>query len=94
MFESFDENKSGIIEEGELVRAFTQMGYRLSLTFVHNLIAKYDCRSRQMTLDKFIVCCVQLKRLTDSFRVRDREMNGVATMQYEDFVGMAMGVHK
>ena len=30
----------------------------------------------------------------DSFRNRDREMRGQATLQYEDFIGLAMGAHK
>ena len=44
--------------------AFTQMGYRFSPTFVQNLLAKYDPRTRKLTLDNFIVACVQIKRLT------------------------------
>ena len=76
------------------VAAFQQMGYRFSPTFVQNLLAKYDPRTRRLTLDNFIVACVQIKRLTDSFRTRDREMRGAATMQYEDFIGLAMGAHK
>ena len=93
------------------------MGYRFTPTFVQNILLKYDPRTRRLTLDNFIVCCVQIKRLTgisnlqrnlrkqslkppsfqnvsDSFRVRDREMRGTATMQYEDFIGLAMGAHK
>ncbi len=91
------------------------MGYRFTPTFVQNLLAKYDPRTRKLTLDNFIVSCVQIKRLTgkktylrthvheifpsfaclqDSFRNRDREMRGSATLQYEDFIGLAMGAHK
>ncbi len=70
------------------------MGYRFSPTFVQNLLAKYDPRTRRLTLDNFIVSCVQIKRLTDSFRTRDTQMRGSATMQYEDFIGLAMGAHK
>ncbi len=35
------------------------MGYRFSPTFVNNLLAKYDPRGRRLTLDNFIVSCVQ-----------------------------------
>jgi len=94
VFESYDQDRSGKIEEAELTRALQQMGYRFSPTFVQNILAKYDSKTRRMTLDNFIVCCVQIKRLTDSFRVRDREMKGAATLQYEDFIGLAMGAHK
>jgi hypothetical protein len=60
---------------------------------LQNLLAKYDQRTRRMTLDNFIVASVQIKRLTDSFRSRDREMRGQATLGYEDFIGLAMGAH-
>jgi len=94
VFESYDTDRSGRIEEAELTRAFQQMGYRFTPTFVQNILTKYDAKTKRMGLDNFIVCCVQIKRLTDSFRVRDREMKGAATMQYEDFIGLAMGAHK
>jgi len=93
-FEGIDRDRSGYIEFNELTQAFQQMGYRFTPTFVQNLLAKYDCRTRRLTLDNFIVACVQIKRLTDGFRSRDRAMQGQATMQYEDFIGLAMGVHQ
>lgn len=93
-FQAIDKDRSGKIDEAELTQAFQQMGYRFSPTFVQNLLAKFDPKTRKLTLDNYIVCCVQIKRLTESFRNRDREMRGVATLQYEDFVGLAMGTHK
>jgi len=93
-FEGIDRDRSGYIEFNELTQAFQQMGYRFTPTFVQNLLAKYDARTRKLTLDNFIVACVQIKRLTDGFRSRDRAMQGQATLQYEDFIGLAMGVHQ
>jgi len=93
MFEAIDKDRSGFIEEGEFSQALTQMGYRFSPTFVQNLLLKYDQKTRKMTLDNFIVASVQIKRLTDSFRSRDREMRGTANLAYEDFMGLAMGAH-
>ena len=69
------------------------MGYRFSPTFVQNLLGKYDARTRRLTLDNFIVASVQIQRLTSSFKTRDREMRGQATMAYEDFIGIALGAH-
>ena len=68
--------------------------FRFSPQFVTNLLSKYSPRQKRLTLDKFIVMSVQIKRLTDSFRTRDTAMNGTATLQYEDFVGLALGSHK
>merc|ERR1711963_905967 len=93
-FESIDKDRSGFIESAELNQAFAQMGYRFSPTFTQNLLNKYDPKTKRLTLDNFIVSCVQIKRLTDSFRTRDQEMKGTATLHYEDFIGLALGAHK
>jgi len=94
MFEGFDKDKTGSIDQGEFNQALQQMGYRFTPNFVQNLLAKFDPRSRKLTLDNFITVSVQIKRLTDSFRARDTEMQGRATIAYEDFVGLAIGAHK
>jgi len=93
-FESFDKDRAGTIDQNEFGQALQQAGYRFTPTFVQNILAKFDPRTRKLTLDNFIVVNVQVKRLTDSFRTRDREMRGQATMAYEDFIGLAMGAHK
>merc|ERR1712141_411760 len=93
VFQGFDKDRSGSIEVYELSQAFQQMGYRFTPKFVQNVLGKYGGRTRRLTLDNFIVACVQIKRLTDGFRMRDRTMQGQAMLQYEDFVGLAMGVH-
>jgi len=94
MFEGLDKDKSGLIDNNEYTQALSQMGYRFSPTFVNNVLVKYSPRDRKMTLDNFIVSSVQIKRLTESFRARDTQMMGQATLHYEDFVGLAMGAHK
>jgi len=94
MFEGYDRDRSGQIDQGEFTQALQQMGYRFSPQFVQNLLAKFNPRERKLTLDNFIIVSVQVKRLTDSFRTRDTQMQGSATMQYEDFIGLAMGAHK
>jgi len=94
LFEGIDRDRSGYIENAELTQAFNQMGYRFTPTFIQNVLAKYDARTRRLTLDNFIVVCVNIKRLTDSFRTRDRDMRGQAVLQYEDFIGLALGAHK
>ena len=37
---------------------------------------------------------ISYKKFSDGFRSRDRQMQGTATIQYEDFIGLAMGVHQ
>merc|ERR1711970_368002 len=93
-FTGFERDRSGSIDEGELNQAMTQLGYRFSPAFISGLAAKADPRSRRINLDRFITTMVQLKKLTDSFRRRDREGRGMATLAYEDFLGIAIGSHQ
>jgi len=92
-FQGFDTDRSGSIEKAELTKAFQQMGYQFSPVFVERLLTKYDMRTKKLSLDHFIVINIQIKRLSDGFRTRDAMRNGQATLQYEDFIGLAMGVH-
>merc|ERR1711872_347190 len=94
IFQGFDRDMSGSIDVNEFSQALQQLGYRFSQTFIQNILTKYDPRNRRLTLDNFIVVCFSLKRLTDSFKRRDREMRGQALIGYEDFVGLALGAHQ
>jgi len=93
MFESFDTDRTTFLSEGQLTEAFNQMGYRLSQQFLQSLATKYGSPpgSRGLSLDNFVIMTTQVQRLTDSFRSRDTEMKGQATLMYEDFLGIATG---
>merc|ERR1712128_379731 len=78
IFQGFDKDRSGSIDLNEFSQALQQMGYRFSQTFSQNILTKYDPRTQRLTLDNFMVVCFSLKRLTDSFKRRDREMRGQA----------------
>lgn len=67
------------------------MGFRFSPEFIKLLIAKSDLQNhRQMSVDQFIVVCVQIQRFTEAFRARDTEMKGVITIAFEEFLGVAL----
>jgi len=93
-FQRFDKDESGYIEYNELMLALQHMGYRFSPTFVQNLLSKYDSGDEKLTLDQFILVCVRIQSLTDGFRLRDHAKQGAVVLQYEDFIGLALGVHK
>lgn len=91
VFRSFDHDNSGSIQENELSAALTRMGYRLSPEFISFLIKKSDPKGHSsITVDQFIVLCVQIQRFTDAFRVRDTEQAGVINIGFEDFLGVAL----
>lgn len=91
VFRGFDHDNSGSIQESELSAALTQMGYRLSPDFVSFLIKKSDPTGHScITVDQFIVLCVQIQRFTDAFRERDSNRAGEITIAFEDFLAVAL----
>ena len=90
VFKAYDRDQSGSIEEPELMQALTQMGFRFSQQFVGFLISNNDPARRQISVDQFIVLCVQIQRFTDAFRQRDTQQQGVITIGFEDFLSMAL----
>ena len=91
VFRGFDHDNSGSIQENELNAALTQMGYRLSPEFISFLIKKSDpVGHSSITIDQFIVLCVQIQKFTDAFRQRDTELTGQITIGFEDFLGVTL----
>ncbi|XP_055379714.1 peflin [Condylostylus longicornis] len=92
VFKTYDRDQSGHIEEQELSQAFAQMGFRFSPEFITFLIRKSDLQNhKQISVDQFIVLCVQIQRFTEAFRVRDTQQNGTITIGFEDFLSVAIG---
>ncbi|XP_058835844.1 peflin [Topomyia yanbarensis] len=90
-FKTYDRDASGHIEEGELAQALSQMGFRFSPQFIQFLIAKNDpVQRKEISVDQFIVTCVQIQRFTEAFRARDSEQKGVITIGFEDFLNIAL----
>lgn len=89
VYRRFDKDNSGTISEHELMSALQQMGFNLTPQFVGFLVSKFAPRTRQVTLDNFIVANVQIQRLTNAFRKHDTQMKGVITINYEDFMSLA-----
>jgi len=94
LFQRYDKDRSGSIEKEDLGHLFQDMGYRFSPMFVEKLINKYAQKTKRLNLDNFIVISVQVRQLTDGFRTRDRERQARATFQFEEFIGLAMGIFK
>ncbi|EDS43671.1 sorcin [Culex quinquefasciatus] len=91
LFKTYDRDASGHIEEAELSQALTQMGFRFSPQFIQFLIAKNDpVQRKEISVDQFIVTCVQIQRFTEAFRARDTEQKGVITIGFEDFLNLCL----
>jgi len=91
VFRGFDHDQSGSIQESELFAALTQMGYRFTPEFIKFLIQKSDFNhTDSITVDQFIVLCVQIQRFTDAFRSKDADQTGTITISFEDFLSIAL----
>ena len=88
-FVTFDRDRSGNIDPGEMNQALIAFGYRLSPQAFNVLMGRYSVNG-QVAFDDFIACCIKLRTLTDQFRARDVARNGTATFQYDDFIQVAM----
>uniref|UniRef100_A0A1B0FDW8 EF-hand domain-containing protein n=1 Tax=Glossina morsitans morsitans TaxID=37546 RepID=A0A1B0FDW8_GLOMM len=76
----------------KLMITFIQMGFRFSPEFIQFLVKKNDPQNRkEVSVDQFIVVCVQIQRFTEAFRQRDTQQNGVITIGFEDFLTVALG---
>ena len=71
---------------------FTQLGFRFTPEFINFLVKKCDPQqNKEISVDQFIVLCVQIQRFTEAFRQRDTQQNGTITINFEDFLTVAIG---
>merc|ERR1711862_667076 len=80
VFQGFDRDRSGAIESAEFSQALNQLGFNLSPNLINNILSQHNPKTRCLSLDNFILVVTQIKRLTDSFKARDRELRGPAMM--------------
>ncbi|CAG9861718.1 unnamed protein product [Phyllotreta striolata] len=91
VFKNYDRNGSGSIEEMELAQALQQMGFRFSNDFVKFLINRSDFKTHsKISVDQFIVICVQIQKFTEAFKARDTHFRGSITVGFEEFIKIAI----
>lgn len=79
------------MSKGFSVLAFEQMGFRFTPAFTKFLIERSDLKyHKNMSIDQFIVTCVQIQRFTEAFRNKDTERTGMITIGFEEYLGIAL----
>lgn len=95
LFVAADVNRLGDISFGEFQRIIEQIGYKLNVDLVLHLFQKFankeilDTSSAMVSklkFDAFIELLVYLRKLTDIFKQYDKDLSGVATINYLDFL--------
>lgn len=89
-FNMYDADRSGFLNENELDSALKHMDIYFTPDFIRFLIKKTDSTAKRMSLDQFIVTCIQIQRYTEEFRSRDENYRGEISMKYEDFLEMIL----
>ena len=91
VFDRYDKDRSGNIDLNELYTAYNEMGFRVSMSFCQLVVSRFDRQAKKcLKFDDFIQTCVMLRSLTDNFKARDTNLNGVIQVSYEDFMTMAI----
>lgn len=91
VFDRYDRDRSGNIDINELLTAYNEMGFRVSMAFCQLVVSRFDrLAKKSLKFDDFIQTCVMLRSLTDAFKTRDTNLNGIITVSYEDFMSMAI----
>lgn len=94
LFVAADLNNSGDISFGEFQRILEQIGYKLNVDLVLHLFQKFSNKEvgiegtsvGKLKFDAFIELLVYLRKLTDIFKQYDKDLSGVATINYLDFL--------
>lgn len=91
VFDRYDRDRSGNIDVNELYTAYNEMGFRVTQAFCQLVVTRFDrLAKKSLKFDDFIQSCVMLRSLTDAFKTRDTNLNGIIQVSYEDFMTMAI----
>ncbi|KAM8811460.1 sorcin [Eudromia elegans] len=90
-FMTFDSDRSGTVDRQELEKALTSMGFRLSPLTVTAIVKRYSSHGK-IVFDDYMACCVKLRALTESFKMRDAAQQGFVNFQYDDFIRCVMSI--
>lgn len=95
LFIQADTNNSGDISFGEFQKILEQIGYKLNIDLVLHLFQRFSYKDHssldstavgKLKFDKFIELLVYLRKLTDIFKKYDKDLSGVATINFLDFL--------
>lgn len=91
VFNKCDKEKSNVIDKDDFYKVLKEMGFRFSPQFIAHMIKCSGTKDHnRINREQFIMICVKLQRFTDQFRERDRNRNGIITIDFEDFIKVTL----
>ena len=90
LYKKYDVNKQGRLNVDEMIHALVDLGYTdINHGVVNNVVRRLGTDTT-IHLDAFIRVCSVCKRVTDNFRKRDTDGNGLVNISYDDFLKLAL----
>ncbi|XP_019870231.1 peflin-like isoform X2 [Aethina tumida] len=89
-FNSYDRDRSGFLDETELDYALKHMDINFTPEFIRYLITRNDPKAKKISLDQYLITCIQIQKYTDEFKSRDTNYSGNINMKYEEFLELIM----
>lgn len=89
-FNTYDRDRCGFLTENEFQCALIHMDINFSPEFIRFLMNRYDANSKKISLDQFIMTCIQIQKYTEEFKARDDKYAGEIKIKYEEFLEMIM----
>merc|ERR1712050_202306 len=71
-FKKYDKDNSGTFNSHELRECCRSIGYRLSNATFWSIVMRYARKDGTIEFDDFVLCCVRLKTIFDTFRAMDK----------------------
>ncbi|CAH1183249.1 unnamed protein product [Phaedon cochleariae] len=89
-FNIYDRDRSGYLDENELDQALREMDIHFTPDFVRFLIRRSNPNAKKMSLDQYIITCIQIQKFTDEFKNRDTSFSGNINVKYEEFLELIL----
>ncbi|XP_057672091.1 peflin-like isoform X1 [Diorhabda carinulata] len=89
-FNTYDKASSGFLDENELDYALRLLDIHFSSDFIHFLVTRSNPNAKKISLDQYIITCIQIQKFTDEFKRRDPNYTGNINIKYEDFLEMIL----
>lgn len=89
-FNMYDPDNSGFLDENSLSCALKQLDIHFSPEFITFLLTKNNSNTRKISLDQYLIICIQIQKFTDEFKRRDTELKGKIELGYENFLELIM----
>ncbi|CAG9860497.1 unnamed protein product [Phyllotreta striolata] len=89
-FNNFDKDGKGFLTEPELDYALRQLDINFSPNFIKFLITRNNPSAKVISLDQYIITCIQIQKFTEEFKSRDPDFTGIININYEGFLEMVL----